>query len=64
MTAKTAGLRATYSGRPYAWRGVVKDGSRVVATCEHTHRNRDQGSMSWGPSARDCADKMLRERLS
>lgn len=54
-------LRATYRGvGPY--RGVVKDANgKVVAECEHWHRNRDTGSAFAGPPARDCAARLLAE---
>ena len=53
-------MRASYQGvGPY--RGVVKDGNRVVATCDHLHRNRDASSYFGGLSARACATQLLME---
>lgn len=59
MATKTH--RATYRGfGPY--KAVVKDeAGKVVAECEHWHRNRDTSSAFAGQSARDCARKMLAE---
>lgn len=62
MNTTSTTLRATWSGTSYAWHGVVKDAAgKVVARCEHSHRNRHSGSRYAGPSAMECATKMLRE---
>jgi len=54
-------LRATFRGvGPY--RGVVKDGKdKIVAECEHWHRNRDVSSKFAGESAYSCAHRLLAE---
>lgn len=53
-------LRATYTRTGTGWKGAVKDGKRLVAECEHIHRNRDQ-TTSRGTAAIFCAEKLLRE---
>lgn len=56
------GYRATYRARGHAWEGVVKDADgKIVATCGHAHRNRDQSTHFSGPSARSCAYQLLNE---
>lgn len=52
--------RATYTGKSGLWHGAIKVGSTVVWKCEHSHRNRDQGSRFAGRSACDCATSALR----
>lgn len=60
MTTSTK-LRPTYKRRGMGWEGVVKDGTKIVAECGHNHRNRDQWSSAWGPSATDCSRRLVRE---
>jgi hypothetical protein len=41
------------------YRGVIRDGRKIVWTCEHLHHNRDM-SPGIHQSARDCAMQELR----
>lgn len=50
---------ATYTGRSGLWHGAIKAGKKVVWTCGHNHRNRDQGSKFAGRSACGCAKSAL-----
>lgn len=58
-------LRATYSKAGQAgWHGALKDAAgRIVWTCEHAHRNRDQASAFAGQSACQCAGAELSRRF-
>lgn len=52
-------MRATYIGTAGQWCGAVKEYSKIVAACPHTHRNRDSGPAN----ARTCSAKLLRTAL-
>ena len=43
------------------YRGAIRDGKRIVWTCEHLHRNRDM-SPGIRQSARDCAAQEVKRR--
>jgi hypothetical protein len=51
-----ARLRASYRD---GWQGALRRGAKVVATCGHRHRNRDQSSWTGGTAAQDCARTLL-----
>lgn len=36
------------------YEGVLRDGTKIVATCGHSHHNRDESSQTNGRSARAC----------
>lgn len=42
------------------YEGVLRDGTRIVATCGHQHHNRDQSTGTSGRSARDCITNLAR----
>ena len=52
-------LTGSYSGRPGAWHATIKCDGKVVWTCPHSHRNRDQSSYRGGWAARSCASAVL-----
>lgn len=37
------------------WMGVIRVGGKIVWECGHSHKNRDQSTVSSGQSASDCA---------
>lgn len=54
----TPGPCISYVPRCGMWSGAVRDASgAVVWQCLHLHRNRDSGSVSRGPSAKECAQQ-------
>lgn len=54
-------MRAGTVRAGYLYRGVIRDGNKIVWTCEHLHHNRDM-SPGIRQSARDCAAKELQMR--
>jgi hypothetical protein len=40
--------RASHTGGPGAWTGVIRDGKQIVWACPHRHRNRDTGDSAYG----------------
>lgn len=52
-------LRASVTGRPRCWTGVIRDGRKVVWSCGHQHPNRDQQSMTNGRPAYECSNMVL-----
>lgn len=51
-----SGHTGSYHGN---WKGVIRDGRKVIWTCAHSHANRDISSLSAGVSARSCASSVL-----
>jgi hypothetical protein len=52
-------LRASCKGDAGGWQGVIRHGRRVVATCGHRHRNRDQSTWTNGTAATSRAKQLL-----
>lgn len=60
-TPSAAVLRVgTYQhGKGGAYEGVLREGSKIIATCGHQHNNRDISTQTNGRSARHCIITLL-----
>lgn len=54
---RTVPVRLAATGGSGAWRGALRQGSRTLVDCGHSHRNRDSG---YSGSARQCISTLVR----
>jgi hypothetical protein len=58
------GLKITYRSSGTMWKGALKNaGGKIVWVCDHHHKNRDNGTWTFGISARGCARNELYRRF-
>ena len=58
------GLRITYKSAGSFWKGALKNDAGTVWVCDHFHKNRDNGTVTFGQCARGCARAELFRRFS